>query len=196
MIEKLFNILSDDEKGEIKKIADSWYKKNIKSKMSDLNCQYLEKTFIYQLSFVLKEHVSVTKETLSKLNPENCFKILKKFYNKEPETKHTEFVSVLYLHDKRIIGFEFLSKGGFDSAIVDTKKIIANALVCRANSIILAHNHPSGNLQPSSADISIGKKVKECCKIFDIKVLDSIILTESEEMYYSTAEEEIQKVNH
>lgn len=84
------------------------------------------------------------------------------------------------------IGWFKISQGGLSGTIMDVRLILATALNCLASGIILAHNHPSGNLNPSEADISMTEKIKKSAEIMDITVLDHIILTE--ESYYSFAD--------
>lgn len=89
-----------------------------------------------------------------------------------------EEVKVLFVNSSNtIIGFYSLSKGGITSSLVDIRLILSVALKCLATGLILVHNHPGGNLNPSSADISIVKKLKTACKLLDISFLDSIIIT-------------------
>jgi DNA repair protein RadC len=80
-----------------------------------------------------------------------------------------------------------ISEGGIAGTVVDPKIIFMHALELKASTIILAHNHPSGNLQPSQADIQITKKVQEGGKMLDIFVADHIIIANSS--FYSFADE-------
>ncbi|WAC40141.1 JAB domain-containing protein [Pedobacter sp. SL55] len=80
-----------------------------------------------------------------------------------------------------------LSKGGGSSTVMDTRVVFAIALKSTATSIILAHNHPSGNLRPSSDDIRITKKLKDAAKLLDIELHDHLIISENN--YFSMAEE-------
>lgn len=79
-----------------------------------------------------------------------------------------------------------ISQGGIRGTVVDVKLVAKYAIDCLASAIILVHNHPSGNLLPSKADINITKKVKSCMQLFDVSVLDHIILTV--DGYYSFAD--------
>lgn len=85
------------------------------------------------------------------------------------------------------IGYAKISQGGVAGTVVDVKIIAKYAIDTLASSVILAHNHPSGNTQPSRADKDITQKIKDSLKLFDISVLDHIILTEDE--YFSFADE-------
>lgn len=77
-----------------------------------------------------------------------------------------------------VIGHYKLSIGGIGGTVVDKKVVLGLALSCQASAIIIAHNHPSGNLKPSQSDISITKDLNSACKIMDIDLLDHIILTD------------------
>jgi len=105
------------------------------------------------------------------------------------ELPHEEFW-VLFLNNSNKILFKTqLSKGGLTGTVVDTRIVFKIALEQNATSIILSHNHPSGKLQPSEADIQITKKIKSAGQQLDIPVLDHIIITERG--YYSFADEGI-----
>lgn len=99
-----------------------------------------------------------------------------------------ESFHVLFLdRANRVKGMYQVSKGGTAGTVVDAKIVFAAALKVLASSLILAHNHPSGSLQPSQADIDLTRKLKEAGKTLDIQVLDHLILTT--ESYYSFADE-------
>jgi DNA repair protein RadC len=94
------------------------------------------------------------------------------------ELQHEEFW-ILYLnYSNKVIAKSQLSKGGITGTVVDVRIVFKTALEQNATSIILSHNHPSGKLQPSEADISITKKIKLAGQQLDIPVLDHIIITE------------------
>jgi DNA repair protein RadC len=80
----------------------------------------------------------------------------------------------------RVLGVFELSKGGISGTIVDIILLISVALKVAASSVILAHNHPSGNLQPSSSDRQLTDKIKSACKLFDITLTDHLILSPNE----------------
>jgi DNA repair protein RadC len=105
------------------------------------------------------------------------------------ELPHEEFW-VLYLNNSnKVIYKSQLSKGGITGTVVDVRLIFKTALENNATSIILTHNHPSGKLQASDADVAITKKLKLAGEQLDIKVLDHIIITETD--YYSFQDEGI-----
>jgi DNA repair protein RadC len=94
------------------------------------------------------------------------------------ELQHEEFW-ILYLnYSNKVIAKSQLSKGGITGTVVDIRIVFKIALEQNATSIILSHNHPSGKLQPSDADIIITKKIKMAGQQLDIPVLDHLIITE------------------
>lgn len=102
---------------------------------------------------------------------------------------HFETFKVLALNKgNKVLGIAEISKGGIDSTVVDPKIIMQYALLSNASSLILAHNHPSGRLNPSESDIKITEKIINAAKFLDISVFDHLIIC-SEPVYYSFAEE-------
>ena len=95
---------------------------------------------------------------------------------------------VLFLNTAGIpLAKKMITVGTIMSAPIDHRRIIKEALNCNATAIILFHNHPSGNPKPSSADIKETEKLRSACQLFDISVLDHIIVTDKS--YYSFADE-------
>lgn len=89
-----------------------------------------------------------------------------------------EKFSTIYLNrGKTVIAHCMVSEGGFCGTVADPRVILKKALQINAVDIILAHNHPSGNLQPSNADQELTRRIKEAAKFLDIRVIDHIILT-------------------
>jgi DNA repair protein RadC len=90
------------------------------------------------------------------------------------------FVIFWLTTNNNVFGFEIISQGSLDSSIVHPREVFRSACVSTAASIILAHNHPSGNPEPSAGDISITKKIAEAGKLLDIPVFDHIIFAGGE----------------
>ncbi len=100
---------------------------------------------------------------------------------------HEEFW-IIYLNNSNKVMDRFqLSKGGITGTLVDVRLALKRALELGATSIILAHNHPSGNLNPSNSDKQLTQKLKTAGESLDIKVLDHVIVTEKS--YFSFADE-------
>ena len=101
-----------------------------------------------------------------------------------------EVFAVVFLNRaNKINHFEIISRGGITGTVADPRVIMKKALEEEAISLVLCHNHPSGNLRPSQADEELTRKIKGAASYFDIKVIDHIIV--SEEGYYSFADEGI-----
>ncbi len=100
---------------------------------------------------------------------------------------HEEFWITLLNRANKVRHQFNISKGGITGTVIDVRLILKKALENNASSIVLCHNHPSGNTQPSEADIQITKKLKEAGKIMEIPVLDHLIVTENG--YFSFADE-------
>ncbi len=103
------------------------------------------------------------------------------------ELTHEEFHVLFMNRANKIIQTERISSGGITGTVADARIIFNFAVRYNAVSIILCHNHPSGNLKPSDQDIDMTKKTVDAGKMLDIKVLDHIIITEKG--YYSFADE-------
>ena len=99
-----------------------------------------------------------------------------------------EFNILLLDRSNRVMAMSNISKGGISGTVVDLKIVFATAIKGRASAIIMAHNHPSANLQPSQADISLTRKFKEAGKILELEVLDHLILS-PDGGFYSFANE-------
>ena len=99
-----------------------------------------------------------------------------------------EVFAVLFLNRaNKINHWEVVSSGGMSGTVADPRVILRKALEEKAVSIILCHNHPSGNLKPSHADRELTNKIREASRFFDINLLDHIIV--SQEGYFSFADE-------
>lgn len=100
---------------------------------------------------------------------------------------HEVFMAIFLNQGNRILHTETLSEGGITGTIVDPRLLLKKALEHNAVSIVLCHNHPSGNLKPSQHDKNLTYKIKEAAKFFDIQISDHIIV--SNEGYYSFADD-------
>jgi DNA repair protein RadC len=103
------------------------------------------------------------------------------------DSHYEQFWVLLLNRANKVTGKVSISEGGIAGTVADPKRIFKVAIDHNASYIILAHNHPSGNLQPSEEDIKLTKKIKQAGELLDIKVLDHIITGENN--YYSFADE-------
>ncbi|MFT5723540.1 MAG: DNA repair protein RadC [Bacteroidia bacterium] len=100
---------------------------------------------------------------------------------------HEEFWVIFLNRANHITSSTCISKGGFSQTVVDPKLVFKSALEAKASAILLCHNHPSGNLKPSKADLSLTEKIKSGGKLLEIQVLDHLIVTSAH--YLSFADE-------
>lgn len=114
---------------------------------------------------------------------EDAFRVALSHWNKDIIEFQEEVKMILLNRVNRILGIHELSKGGTSGSVVDIKIVLSVALKCHSTSIVLIHNHPSGNLKPSQADTTITKKLKKACEYFDLTLLDHLII--SKDGFYS-----------
>ncbi|RPI44126.1 MAG: DNA repair protein RadC [Bacteroidetes bacterium] len=100
---------------------------------------------------------------------------------------HEEFWLLMLNRANRVVGRYKVSQGGLAGTVIDTRIIMKKALDNLASSIIVCHNHPSGNKQPSDADIKITEKLKNAAEMLEIKLLDHVII--ADKSYFSFADE-------
>ena len=105
------------------------------------------------------------------------------------DLSHEEFWVLILNRSNRVIEKRRISQGGITGTVTDIRMILKMAIENLATSLILCHNHPSGNLQPSDADISITRRLKESASLMDITLLDHIIVAGKN--YFSFADENL-----
>jgi DNA repair protein RadC len=134
----------------------------------------------YYPKFKASERPKITSST-------NAYEIFNQNWDPGKMQLCEQFYIMLLNRNNNVIGLSEISTGGVAGTVADPKRIFATALKANASQIILAHNHPSGNLCPSQQDVLLTKKIVEGGKILDIAILDHLILTS--ESYYSLSEE-------
>jgi len=118
---------------------------------------------------------------------EDIVEVFRKLITEEKIDFKEFFMVALLSRNNHFLGVSKISTGSTNGTVVNIKEILQLAIKTNSSAIILGHNHPSGNLQPSDCDISITRKIKEVCKLCDITLLDHIILTS--EGHYSFIDE-------
>lgn len=110
---------------------------------------------------------------------------IRQFYSDDIEIYESFFILLLNRQNKTI-GYAKISQGGVAGTVVDAKIIIKYIVDTLASGVILCHNHPSGNLTPSTQDLEMTKKLSQAAKLVDSQVIDHIILTP--DSFYSFAD--------
>jgi len=120
--------------------------------------------------------------------PDDVIEYVSEYYSSYLRDNEKEFFNIILLDikNKPIDNIE-ISKGSINATVVDPKEIVKNASLKSASSIILVHNHPSGETEPSKDDIELTNRIKDACNILDIKVLDHIIIGKNVGDFYSFA---------
>jgi DNA repair protein RadC len=127
---------------------------------------------------------SMTQERPQITSSKDAFQLMAPIY---ADLNHEEFWIILLNTANRVIGKHKLSKGGRAGTVVDVKILFEEVLSYKATSVILTHNHPSGNLRPSDQDRVLTKRISEAGKLLDIKILDHLIFSDT--TYYSFSDE-------
>lgn len=118
----------------------------------------------------------------------DAYNVLVKFFPIETLSLQERFVAMYLNRSNRVIGVYPMSVGGITGTVVDVRLLLSVALKTAATGIILAHNHPSGNLKPSEADKDLTNKIRKASEYMDIKLLDHLIIV-SESKYLSFTED-------
>ncbi len=170
-------------------LMEDWH--NGSDAMEPSSCYYSEQpeiilgdvTEINIPEIKIQYHRGTDSKLLAKVNSsKDAEKVLRDIYPDGEIDLQEQFI-ILYLNrQNKVLGYYRHSKGGLTGTIVDIRLIMAVAVKSACTSILLSHNHPSGNTKPSNEDVAITKKIKETAQLFDINVLDHIIIT-SEDFY-------------
>ena len=153
----------------------------------------LQKADVVNDSVVLDEfEIKKTKNTFQINGLENlkitksddAVNILRKLFEKDTISAYEQSI-ILYLNkNNKVIGYYNHSSGGIDGTVMDVEMISGLALKSLAKGVIVSHNHPSENTKPSDADIRITKQLNNALKLFNIDLVDSIILTEDSHLSF------------
>ena len=150
--------------------------------MTTMNSILTNRIAEVQLTYSSKVPAADRIQVKSSSDAENAFRLV------FPDLEHREYFYVMLLNRaNKILGIYQASSGGISGTVVDPKIVFQAALKANASSLIVAHNHPSGQLHPSEADKDLTKKLKSAGAVLELPVLDHLILTA--EKIYSFADE-------
>jgi len=158
--------------------------------MKESGIQLKDFTISDELSEVMVRYRTKQKLKVKIVQSRDAFDILYGLYDKDLIEYQEQFYLLFLNRANFVLGWLKLSQGGTAGTVVDPKIIFTLALKTNAKSIVLCHNHPSGNLIPSEEDISITRKIKNASELIEINLLDHLIIV-SEGGYYSFADEGI-----
>ena len=146
-----------------------------------------QQTNISEVQLVYRTKVKAS-ERLQVKSSKDAFDIFMESWELDSIEHIEEFKLLLMNRSNSVLGILSVSKGGLSGTVTDVRLIFQAAIKANASGIIVCHNHPSGNLNPSESDTKITRKIKEAGTIMDIQLLDHLIIV-PEEKYYSMADE-------
>ena len=142
------------------------------------NSNIAEISITYSCKIKASDRTQITKS-------DKAYKVILEAF---PSTEHREYFYAMFLdRANRVMGVYQVSSGGITGTVVDPKIVFQAALKANACSVIIGHNHPSGQIHPSEADISLTRKMKQGGEFLELPVLDHIII--GQDKYYSFADD-------
>jgi DNA repair protein RadC len=159
------------------------FKKNVMEQITMIQPEWSK---VAEVELVYKTKVKASERPLIKIS-KDCYQTFLKVWDENKLEMQEEFKVLLINRANRVTGVYEASAGGITGTVADPRLILAAAIKGLAVGIVLAHNHPSGNLKPSLADEQLTAKIKTAASYHDIRVLDHIIVTA--DAYYSFADE-------
>lgn len=120
---------------------------------------------------------------------EKAEKLLRTLFDADTIALQEQLIVLLLNPACQAIGYRVLSIGGSKGTVVDVKNLMQTIILGNASGIILAHNHPSGNMKPSEEDCKTTRKIRQACEVMDIGFHDHIILGPEAGQYYSFADD-------
>jgi DNA repair protein RadC len=120
------------------------------------------------------------------MSSSDVYDYAKQFYSDDLLIYESSFI-VLINRANKVLGYAKISQGGVAGTVVDTKIVAKYAIESLCAGVFFVHNHPSGNVKPSTHDIQVTDKLKKALSLFDIKLVDSIII--SDNSFYSFSNE-------
>lgn len=145
-----------------------------------------QQSTIAEVSLIYKSKVKASERPKVK-SSRDAFLLFMEYWNQDTIEHIEEFKLLLLNRSNSVLGILEISKGGISGTVTDVRLVFQAAIKGNASAVIVAHNHPSGNLNPSESDSRITNKIKEAGSILDIQLLDHLIIT-TEDNYYSFAD--------
>lgn len=132
---------------------------------------------------------NVKSSTRYKINSsQDAYELLVKYFPDDIIEYKENFKVVLLNQSNKVLGIVSISEGGISATYVDVRLILQAALLANATQVVLAHNHPSGSIKPSTLDDVLTEKVKKAAELMEIHIADHVIIS-PEEKYYSYHDE-------
>ena len=146
-----------------------------------------QQTTICEVSLIYRSKVKASERLQIKCS-KDAFDIFMENWDHDTIEHSEEFKLMLLTRSNKVLGVASISKGGINGTVTDVRIILQYAIKANASGMIICHNHPSGNMQPSESDMKITQKIKDSGNLMDIQLLDHLIIV-PEEKYYSMADD-------
>jgi DNA repair protein RadC len=143
-------------------------------------------TTIAEVSLIYRSKVKASERAQVK-SSQDAYKLFIDTWDADTLEHVEEFKILLMNRSNAVLGIMDVSTGGISGTVTDVRIILQAAIKTNASGIIVAHNHPSGNLNPSESDTRLTQKIKEAVTLMDIQLLDHLILT-TDDSYFSFAD--------
>jgi DNA repair protein RadC len=143
-------------------------------------------TIIAEVNLVYRNRVKASERPTVKCS-RDAYTLFIENWNLDTIQHIEEFKVLLLNRSNSVLGIMAVSKGGIAGTVTDIRLVFQAAIKANASGLIVCHNHPSGNFNPSDTDTKITQKIKEAGSIMDIQLLDHLIIN-GEEDYYSFAD--------
>lgn len=148
--------------------------------------QIIKSEQLSEVELIYKNKVKAA-DRLKITSSRNAYDIFKTLFNPDTIEHHEEFYILPLNRANQVLGWYKISSGGISGTVVDVRMILQVAINTHASGLVVAHNHPSGQMVPSEQDKMITKKIKDCAQLLEISLLDHLIV--SSEQYYSFSDE-------
>ncbi|WP_291074663.1 JAB domain-containing protein [Empedobacter sp. UBA5987] len=142
-----------------------------------------------KVSEIKISYMNEVDEKIKVMGSSEVYQVLKANWDLDTIELQEEFKILLLNQGNQVLGIKSMFKGGINTCSIDVRLIMGMVLKANASALVITHNHPSGNLNASESDKRITSKIKECCELFDIRLLDHIIMVKNS--YLSFADEGI-----
>ncbi len=142
---------------------------------------------VYRISLVRDEHIKFEQTRLSSSSEAQI--VIRNLINALGQPDREQFCVLLLDAKNKTIGLNIVSTGSLSSAAVHPREVLKPAILANASAMILAHNHPSGELMPSAEDKAITKRIIQASRIMGITVHEHLIISMEEDQYFSFADQ-------
>ncbi len=146
---------------------------------------------VYRVSLVKDKSISFSHSRLN--NSQEAQALIQRLIKEQGQSDREQFCIILLSAKNEIIGMNIVSVGGLMSAPVWPREVLKSAILANSAALILCHNHPSNDVEPSSADLATTKRIIQASKLMGIAIHEHIIISMDDDRYYSFADNGIIK---